>query len=350
MLPSTGPLSISAIRTELSQIGALNMGHSTARSLAAIASGAIKLSDFRGKYVSLPQISAYLFDNTTDYNSFVSSFTPPTMSTVFNTWARFSNNSYFASGVTPTGDAAAWQYNSTLGRVECTLNTSTYVGFVSPEKLSSYTLEVTLSSTNGDDDMIGVVAAFIRTATPTNIAVMVVRTNNGLVPNWGIQLLNGATVTTLVNGQSAVTNGVNTAANSGPGWAGSGVTRVKVQRNGNIISAVCSPFGSTVYDSSTLISVDLSSVAPSLVGAQSYGYCAYSQTASTYTDVSLAGGLVADTVYNAVTGETKKYSAGVWSVVTGTPIATALGYPRKVLNPSTGILFNISPTGVITRA
>jgi hypothetical protein len=44
-----GQISLSNVRTELSQSGSLNMGAGSARSLVSIASGTIKLSDFYSK-------------------------------------------------------------------------------------------------------------------------------------------------------------------------------------------------------------------------------------------------------------------------------------------------------------
>ena len=348
MLQTTGKITLSDIRTELGTFGQTNMGRVDSRALAAKPSGAIKMSDFRGKWQDLPQIEAYLYDSTTAFNAFTASFTPPTNQQIFNTWGRFSANSWFPSGTTPTGEATAWMYDSTLGRCVCTANTATVVGFVSTELLDNYVLETTLSSTNADDDTIGVIASFKNDGT-NNIYVYVARVNYS-TNNWVMRVVKGTTATTLVNGTNAATMGFQNSALQG--WAASGPTRVKIQRSGNLLSAMCSPFGSLTYDASTYMSFDLTTNVNTalLVGKQSYGYLAASQNAATFSDSVLSGGLNAGTAYNTVTGQVKTYNpaTGLWEVQAAT-IAASLGYPRKVLNPETGILFSISPTGVITR-
>ncbi len=350
MIKASGTIKLSDVRTELGTPGSIGLAGSPARTVAGIASGAIKLSNFYNKYALLPQIEAYIYDNTTAFNAFLSSAVPPTPQSVFDTWGRFAANTWFPSGTTPTGEATAWLYNTTLSRIECTLNTSGMVGFVSIEKLDNYILEATLGSTNGDDDVVGLVAAFKNGGT-NNLAVLVVRTNDGVAPNWAIRLQNAATISTLVSGASAVTAGFPTAQSLG-GWAASGTTKVKVQRSGNMIYATCSQFGQTAYNETTLIQFDLNSntTTQALLGKQSYGYCAHSQFAAYFSGTTLTGTLAMDKAYNTVTGAVMKFNTttSVWEAQAGT-IAATLGYPRYVVNPNTGFTFFISPTGVITK-
>lgn len=52
-LPSTGPISMADIRSELGLSGAISLGQSNVRSLAGLASGAIAMSALRGKSAAI---------------------------------------------------------------------------------------------------------------------------------------------------------------------------------------------------------------------------------------------------------------------------------------------------------
>lgn len=356
MLPTSGAISLSAIRTELS----VNVAHPTlvslaetaSRTLAVKVSGAVKASDFRSKYTQRPQVDAYIYDTSVAFNAFTSAFVPPTMLDVFNTWGRFAANTWFPNGSTPTGEAASWQFNSTLQRPECTANTVGYTGFVSNSTLSDFSFEAVLSSTDTDDDILGLVAAFKNNGT-NNVGIFVLRSVGGMgVTNcWTLVKYSAGVATNLVNGSSLANQNVPTTSNNGQGWAALGPTKIKVQRSGNIISATCSQFGSTVLDPTTAISFDLTAdtTTAALSGAQSYGYVAMSQTAATFTNAVIDGGLAPDYAYNMATGVVSKYNTATSTWVTqAQTIAQQLGYPRLVRNPSTGFIFSISPTGVVT--
>jgi hypothetical protein len=297
----------------------------------------------------LPPIDAYLYDTSVETQNHQSSITPPSASTVFNSWARFSNDTYFPGGTTPTGDAAAWQYNATLERVECTLNTNTCVGFVSPEQLDNFKFETTLSSTDPDNDFIGVLLAFKREGSVNN-RLMAVRTCGGAdtwgtgYPRWGLVLNLGGTMGAGTTG-TVIVNGNHTNLNPPTsGWSTSGSSRIRILRQGNLFKLHCSPFGSTTYDPVSEINIDVSAI-PSLnwaIGPQSYGYMAMSQNSSTFTNITLEGALDQSRVYDLQTGKVYEYVSGTgWVEISGTTIADELGYPRTVTNPETGNVYQI---------
>lgn len=334
---------------------ATEFGHILPRSLSQYygiapgvpASGAMKLSDFYGKYKELPPIEAYLFDDTSQANAFTSTNTPATQSQIFNSWGRFSNNLWFPPGTTPTGDAAAWSYDAQTEKIICTTNTATRTGFVSNEVLDDFEFEATLSSTNADDDAIGLIVAHHNDG--TNNTILMVTRWNYTANNWLFTVLSDGVFTNIVNGSNPTTLGFQNPTYQG--WVASGVTRIRVKRQGNIVSAWCSPFGSTAIDLNTLMQVDLSaqSSTSKLIGKRSYGYMAYSQANSSFSNIVLRGGLASDVVYNVSNGTVLQYNGSSWVSIGGS-IAEALGYPRLVTNPSTGIVFRIDPYGVITRA
>ena len=78
---------------------------------------------------------------------------------IFNSWYRFSHNS---SGNFPAASSElnGWSYNADTDVINCTINSTTYIGFVSSDKYEYYRHEAILSSSSTDDDMIAVVLAF----------------------------------------------------------------------------------------------------------------------------------------------------------------------------------------------
>lgn len=79
--------------------------------------------------------------------------------TIFNTWQRFSHRNSDGFPAMPS-ELNGWQYVSSTDRILSTINSETYIGFVSPERYTKYSLEVNFNSTNGDDDTIGIVLAY----------------------------------------------------------------------------------------------------------------------------------------------------------------------------------------------
>lgn len=358
MLTTSGLISLSNLIAERSvaiELGRtrpnqISLGEFDTRALANIPSGTIRLSDLYGKSSAvplLPPIDAYIFDTPAAANAFMTVFVPPTPAEVFSSWGRFAGNNWFPPGTTPTGEATAWQYNVALDRIECTLNTGSPVGFISPTKLDNYSHETTLSSTNPDDDWIGVVAAFANTGSQ-NIVLYAGRANTA--KTWALYLQVGNTTTTLINGSNAATAGF--VNGTYQGWVRSGPTRVKVERIGNTIRAQCSTFGQLTYNATTVLTYDMSTnptLAP-LLGPQSYGYLAWSQNASTFTDTVFSGGLAADMVYVVETGDVWKYdvASNTWRLQ-ATTIANSIGFPRYVTNPVTGFVYLIGQTGIVTK-
>ena len=88
---------------------------------------------------------------------------PVGMNTIFNQWYRFS---HFTDGqnlnTTPhVNGRNKWSYNSSTNAIYTNLNSEVYMGFVSPKRYKTYYLKVRLDGDDDDNDMIGIVLAFI---------------------------------------------------------------------------------------------------------------------------------------------------------------------------------------------
>ena len=76
---------------------------------------------------------------------------------VFNSWTRFSHRSGYPQPAFPA-ELSSWELMPD-NSIRSTVNSSSIIGFVSPEKFKDYTFTADVSSTSNDDDYIGLVVA-----------------------------------------------------------------------------------------------------------------------------------------------------------------------------------------------
>ena len=85
-------------------------------------------------------------------------------SDVFNTWHRFSHGPANWTQPYSTSELNAWQYDPAIDTVKCTVNSVSYIGFVSDKDVGDFTFDVEvglpMTSVDGDNDAITLVIAF----------------------------------------------------------------------------------------------------------------------------------------------------------------------------------------------
>lgn len=209
----------------------------------------------------------------------------PTGQAVFDSWWRTADAEYYSdpSTIPAASQANAWRLAS--GNVQSTTNSSKMISFCSPLSYMSYTFEATLSSGEADDDMIGLVAAFARVGSD-NYHLLATRIPGGM-PSFGSGNFN---LTLLKNGSTIKVLNTKTFGGNG-NWAGRGQTRVRVERDCNMMAVYCSTFGSTSIEESSKLEVDLSAD-PDLAmftDKTSWGFCAQSQANATFSSVFVSG-------------------------------------------------------------
>ena len=297
----------------------------------------------------LPPIEAYIYHDSNLLDDKLGDYQPPSVQDIFDSWGRFGGNNFYENkdvqGI--SSNAAAWQFLTDPDRVSMPLNVTPYNGFVSPDKLENYTFEATLSSPDGDNDTIGLVIAFVREG-GTNYSLIAVRNTSGTFPNvgWGVCYVEGSSgysysdATWLIDSKS-----VGGASGS---WAGK-QTRVKIERNGDIVKAYTTNWNDVdTYQASSEIVIDLDSD-PRLSkfkGAQSYGYMTYSQPDSTYLSVQIGGGLDVSKIYNANNAQVWEYIQGSGWTLLATTVQQELGFVREVTNPETGDTYLIRQSSI----
>lgn len=319
-------------------------------------------------YQKQPAIQAYVFDTTAEVDQYRATHVPPAPSAVFNSWDRTNGAEYFPGGVGATGDAAAWSFQTNPDRIVQPNNTAAYASFISPTSYTDYEFETTLYSPSGDDDVIGMTAAFFRTEAGANLQLFVLRTGGGISQTGGnasAQTFNfgfavyGATLATAdrpkLQSKLVGANRSNSATPAGPGWAGMH-TRIRVVRRGNVFTAYASDWSTdrtnVPFLESSEITVDITDIAAlaPLKDTAKYGYTTNSQPGSTYYDTTFSGGLDTGRVIDLQTGTVWKYSFAnsEWTPVATTP-RDELGYVRYVTNPDTGKTYFVTQDGVFKQ-
>lgn len=276
----------------------------------------------------------------------------PSFQEVFNSWKKFSHLNG-VDNAKPT-EMSAWTYSEEDNTVVQPLNTESYCGFVSPKSYSNYDITVRLYSTDSDDDVIGMVAAFATDSDGKEHTLSFLRTpwNNTGIYKW-VCKVDHCTYdigTTTYNQYILVdkTNAITVPSGSSAGWntttIGSG-TIVNMTRNGNIITGTCSQFNSSTLDSNTTITIDLDALSATypilniFKGASSWGYSTFSQPNSMYENISVTDpdGYIFDISNNQVLQYNS--SSKTWEAISSvTPIDT-IGAGRMSYNKVTGKLF-----------
>lgn len=261
---------------------------------------------------------------------------PPTPSDVFNTWGRYAGPDWYPSGTTPAGEATSWIYDSGNNNIRSTINSVNHIGFISPEDLSYYDLKVRVGSGSADDDLIGLVVAFVLDAgVPTTICA--VRANGGSIGtrSWALVKIAANVVTILADGTSLAPTAFKNP--DAQGWQASGQTVIQIKRDNRTITATCSQFGTDTIDPATELtySIPMGDIFDTQCP---YGFMCQSQTDSYFDTLDFTGGLDQSTVYDITSDPPKvyEYTGSAWVHNPARSVFTELGQPRKITNPSTG--------------
>lgn len=230
---------------------------------------------------------------------------------VFNTWRRISHadGSSFPAN---SSELDSWSYDADTDRISCTVNSSTLVGFISPQAYGDFTFETRVLSASGDDDSVGVCFGFVE-ADGQEHTLTAIRTTGGVQghPNHSgtphtaklfdvyydiftpgkIDL--GSTNGGLKWGDGVVDDARVPAGDLGAGgWAAHPTgCKIKVERVGDVITLSTTDLGGETYVPSATVVVDLTTH-PALEpfrGRIRVGYVAYSQPSSSWVSLIRPG-------------------------------------------------------------
>ncbi|MCO6704832.1 hypothetical protein [Streptomyces sp. CHB9.2] len=307
-----------------------------------------QLQGFWSTEPTKPDQGVYIYQTLTQAQEAMGRLSPPTPQQVFNTWDRFFTNEYFVGGVGATGDAASWAWNDSLGAAVQSVNSATWNGFISPDVVDSYELDVVIKSDNADDDTNGIILAFNR-ANGVNHRLILALNQGGNAPaaSHSIGLYSTTTQHLVLNDFAGRMS--NAAFPTDGGWRGK-FSRVKVTRSGNYFKVLASQWNSLILDPASLMELTLDDTAlqAQFKGPKPWGFINYSQSQSYFTLRSYKGGPLKDVVVVAATGAVYFYGKSGWELIVGTTAKDVFGYPRKLTNPETGASFMVNANGTIT--
>ena len=288
--------------------------------------------------------------------------------TIFNTWTRFSHVSTNEAQPAIPDETASWSYLN--GVITSTVNSQSYIGFISSDRYQSYTHEVRLSSTATDDDAIGVILAWYKDPVKgREYTLSAIRSPGGLalLPEWNVSTwdivynFSRSDAWVVSSGTLSVKWG-NGAYGADPaaagyttnlplgGWADFGAvgTKVKVIRDGDIFTAETTDLGTDTYIPGSLLTVDLTSD-PRLEkfrGAAPIGYSCASQPASSFTVLELTDPKAA--IYDVRDGSIWRYTATTdWVMSATDTIVSDIGIGRFLLDSYTKNVYFVQPEGVV---
>lgn len=236
----------------------------------------------------------------------------------------------------------SWSYLSSINGLRLALNSLLFVGFVSAIPFEIYENEAVMTSARGDDDSIGLIVASVRDDSGNIHTLSASRNQGGAVPylGWGfVHYINGEPH---AFHHDVSVGGVYVDNGSTGGWRNR-QTRIKVNRNRNIVTAYASDWftGSTVPDFNPIseISVDLSDPALGLeifLGPQKYGYGAHSQEGATFTNIHFDSLVDVQYIYDLKNNRVYKLiedGSGSYELLSRASAFKMLGSNTHVINP-----------------
>lgn len=210
---------------------------------------------------------------------------------IFNKWGRIShsNQGIFPHNVT---EMNSWSYDQPTDSVMSTVNSGTMIGLISPDRFDQYTFETSFKSTNGDDDTIGMCAAFKKVGT-REYTVSILVSPRGMNPDGSYNTAGTPRIWCTVNYNQGVNWGMSVLWSQELGiaasaWNGGEIAagiRVKVVRRTNGLLEITStrpdgsPWPNPVFATVSLPVMFLSKC--------SIGYLATSQPASTWQNFQI---------------------------------------------------------------
>ena len=308
------------------------------------------LREFAAGNFPLFDVNAMAYATTAAAQQAMSTMKPPTLLDVFNTWPRFSNaNWYPTQADIPAGsEALSWAWDEASGSPKSTVNSATYLGLVSKEKVENFVLESTFSSSANDDDVIGYVVAARYTDKLETLSLLV--NPGGWAAYKGMALVYNyqlpGTKTLAMNDQLT-----QWTANGGLGyWPGKDI-RVGMVRRGANLAFYATDWGDPNGPRKAEFQFDMNSdpILAGLLGAQSYGYSMISQANSIFKNVRFVGGVLYDVVVDAQANAVYRYNGTSWVIVPGLKPASIYGTRRKMISQDTLQEFYINADGSITK-
>lgn len=349
LIKPIAPLSIPKTRianvmTELSNFTPMEFNHKTPVNVQLIKS-------FLQGDTYLSDVDAYIYDDPTELQNAFNTITPPTPRDIFDNWTRIADNNYYPKASPPPAgsEAAAWLWDETRQSAVMPLNSVAYLAFISDELVEFYDHDVLVRSDNaGDNDMNGVVMAFVRIGGKSYSLSLIVTTGYDLkAANTSIRYYDHALPGSNYNNVILQENRNDDIDTNRAGR----YKRIRISRKGDVFNVAVSRWNNRTLIPELSLRIDLNSD-PRLEifkGPQAYGYCNHSQPSSFFTDIRYNGGTLRNIIIDAVNNQTYRYVDGVgWKLLPSVTAQTVYGAPRRLYSIPSKDLYVLNKDGSIT--
>ena len=288
----------------------------------------------------------YLPTNSGDLATALSS--GQSAATIFNSWKRFSHST---SGP-KASEMNAFSYDAANAYIDCLVNTSTYVGFLSSKEFDDYQLDVQLTAAAGaagaDNDRMGLVIAYVEEA-GIEYTLSAIRNHDSNGVSWAIYYNYNKSDGAKIHDKTAQVP--HKVANANWSTMTNG-TRIKIRREGDSIKCWTTQDDETTFDANTLIEFDLKDDPrfEKFRGKKSYGYGCLSQGAR-FSDIkfeNFAPDVYEEYIFDLSSTPMQIYkpkSDGNFELDGVTNIVDAIGVGRLIRDRLTNLLFYVDFDG-----
>lgn len=285
---------------------------------------------------------------------------------IFDTWERMSYSD--GNPHTLPAEETSWTMNATTKQVVCEVNSTTTVGFIGPDFYDNYEMEVVLSSTDGDDDGIGLCLGYI---VENGVAHMLMVSRQGSQGFFGagaagqtvgeglLEVVvnpgpNGRRVASLVGSLHYADGTVPTLplTSGHGGWNTLGDIGLKVKRTPDRIQIWTSDRGGLGnYKAENSLTIELANndLLARFRQPCRIGYVALSQAKSTWRVLNQPD--FYDTIYDARDGSMQVYENGAWKTyAAGTPFVLASLPPGSLVSSvANQSIWHVGHNGVLRK-
>lgn len=280
---------------------------------------------------------------------------------VFDSWTR---------SAIVEAEKDTWSYDAATDTIRNTTNSVSFVGVISPESYSNNVFEITVSSTNGDDDIIGIILAYAKEG-DREYTLSAVRCIGGygngatsgvwaIIYNMAQGAAKGEKVIWKKSGELKWGNGGVGETKEESGYVENGAygwslfpkgTSIKSTRSGDTFKVITTQLNEPdTYVASSEVTIDLNSD-PALAvfkGSAPVGFMAISQANSTWKIKTFSGGpnTIIDARGNGALWS-YDYASSSWKQDTSFPVENVVAPGRLYGNDTTGALYFSEPGDVI---
>lgn len=286
-----------------------------------------------------------------DYELTATQSVSTTLADIYSTWIRFSHGT---DGVQPSlpAELTSWSYDTGTSVLSSTVNSTSYLGFVSPTVYDTYwhEAEVYGSTTNTDDDTISLVIAYAVDSNGVQHTLSACRDAGGMSTTGFRLIYDHQQPTQWIVSQvpaGSLTLYKNTA---GSGWFGRSA-KLQVIRDGDQVVIRTTEFFDTgsaapAYTQSLTVNLQNDPRLQLFSAPCSYGYGVQSQAGAAYKNLKFTE---AFRIYDSRTGDRYVLDSDTGAYTKTDGVAPLdLGLGRFVWNKISHKLYYMSLSGVLT--